>query len=68
MTKLEVGKTYKTKSGQSVRIIATDVKSENYPILGLLSCQTSFGKNYEEVVSYTLKGISGIDAWSWKSL
>ena len=34
--KFEVGKTYKTKSGQSVRIICVDRKNTTRPLLGLI--------------------------------
>jgi hypothetical protein len=34
--KFEVGKTYKTKDGKSVRIVCNDRKSETHPLLGLI--------------------------------
>lgn len=34
--KLEVGKFYKTRDGKKVEILKTDVKSKDYPVIGIL--------------------------------
>lgn len=35
MSKIEVGKTYQTRDGKTVRILATDLK-HNYPVVGAI--------------------------------
>ena len=52
MMELEIGKIYLTISGCKVRILATDIKNENYPIIGALS----FNNNEEEILSWTKEG------------
>jgi len=52
MSKIEVGKTYLTQNGRSVRIIATDRMAE-YPIVGLLHQNNS----RESVDAWTAEGL-----------
>ena len=50
--KIEVGKTYLTRDGSKVRILATDIKNISYPVVGVLS----YNENEEEVLSFTKEG------------
>lgn len=60
--KIEPGKSYKTRGGQKVRIVCTDVKCLTYQILGLLASEDG-----EVVESFTRdgrfhEGVEGSDA------
>jgi len=52
--KIELGKTYLTRSGNKVRIIATNRMYSQYPVIGI---ETTCSKNEEErVLSYMVNG------------
>lgn len=36
MTKIEMGKTYKTRDGNNVRLLCTDRSHHQYPVMGLI--------------------------------
>ena len=49
---LEVGKTYLTRDGNKVRILATDIKNTSHPVAGALS----FNNNEEGLLTWTKEG------------
>lgn len=53
-TKFQVGKTYKTRNGDEVRIIATDRNTQDYPVVGLRRSPDMFDGEVPEV--YTADG------------
>ena len=51
--KLEVGKTYLTRDGSRVRILATDIGNKDYPIAGAVRLDD---EEPEELLSWTKEG------------
>lgn len=49
--KIEAGKTHKTREGKKVRVVCSDVKSRDYPVVGLWE-----DDNFETVETFTFDG------------
>lgn len=58
MSKIEMQKTYKTRSGHNVRILALDVKNELYPVAAAIELPKYSGEDetQEVIESFTADG------------
>lgn len=54
---IEMKKTYVTREGDTVRILAVDVKNENYPVIALITRKHPDGEEYEITEAFTKDGL-----------